>query len=348
MIGPISQRSITLFEKNVCLYNMVLLEVDGISKKGDKDFVLQNISFTQSKLQKIAIAGETGSGKSSLMKIISGSGEPDAGEVRFEGKKVPDMREKLLPGHKGIAYLTQYFELQKFLTVGQILSYANTLPETDAQRLYEVCRISHLLNRRTDQLSGGEKQRTALARLLTTSPRLLLLDEPFSNLDMVHKNILKSVIHDIGEQLSITCILVSHDPLDTLSWADEIIVMKGGEIIQKGTPAHIYSQPVNEYVAGLFGSYNLINTIENSGFSTLVASGTSKNNLFLRPEDITLSKEGTGDYIGEVMKSSFFGSYYNVQIAVSGVNLLARTANSHFKKGDLVNVSFDVDNRWFL
>lgn len=327
---------------------MIILEVDGISKKGEREFVLNNISFTQNKLQKIAIAGETGSGKSSLMKIIAGSGEPDAGEVRFEGKKVPDMREKLLPGHKGIAYLTQYFELQKFLTVGQILSYANTLPEAEAQTLYEVCRISHLLGRSTDQLSGGEKQRTALARLLTTSPRLLLLDEPFSNLDMVHKNILKSVIHDIGAQLSISCILVSHDPLDTLSWADEIVVMKAGEIVQKGTPLQVYRQPVNEYVAGLFGSYNLIGAEAIAGFANIAGNWANGQAFFFRPEDVLLSDNDTNGVIAQVLDVSFFGSYYDIKVAVGNANILARSAGNHFQKGDIVGVSFNKEKIWHL
>lgn len=325
----------------------MIVEVDGISKKGGQGFVLNNVSFTQQRLQKIAIAGETGSGKSSLMKIIAGSGEPDAGEVRFEGKRVPDMREKLLPGHKGIAYLTQYFELQKFLTVGQILNYANILPEVDAQALYDICRISHLLDRRTDQLSGGEKQRTALARLLTTSPRLLLLDEPFSNLDMVHKNILKSVIRDVGEQLGITCILVSHDPLDTLSWADEIVVMRAGEIVQKGTPEQVYSQPVNEYVAGLFGSYNLISNAALLGQNITATSLTDKA-LFFRPEDVRISDNDAGGLLGEVTETLFFGSYYDVRVAVEGTHVLARANDGRFQKGDIVNLSVAVEKKWYL
>jgi iron(III) transport system ATP-binding protein len=95
--------------------------------------------------------------------------------------------------------------------------------------------------------------------LLIKSPEMLILDEPFSNLDPIHTDILKAVLEDITERLQITCMLTSHDPHDTLSWADEIIVMKEGKIIQQGTPETIYQQPVNEYVAGMFGRYNLLN-----------------------------------------------------------------------------------------
>ncbi len=326
----------------------MFLNVFDISKKNENGFVLKDISFSQDKFKKIAIAGETGSGKSSLLKIIAGSGEPDAGEVYFEEHRVPSMSEKLLPGHPGIAYLTQYFELQKFLTVKQILSYANKLPEEEAETLYKVCQIDHLLDRKTDQLSGGEKQRTALARLLTTSPRLLLLDEPFSNLDMIHKNILKSVINDLGNKLGITCILVSHDPLDSLSWADEILVMKDGQIVQQGTPKQIYLQPINEYVAGLFGKYNIISPSQFQSAASLRKINPKEKKIFIRPENLKLKTEGDAANKGEIMAIHFYGSYYELEILVGGNMVTAKTFNLVFKKGDKVNISISKDDIWYL
>ena len=237
---------------------MALLTVSGITKKEKENYTVKNISFAQQPLQKIAIAGETGSGKTTLLKMIAGLVQPDAGEILFEQERVVGPYEKLLPGHPRIAYLSQYFELRNNYRVEEELECKNLLSDEEANDLYAICRIQHLLKRKTDQLSGGEKQRIALARLLTTSPGLLLLDEPFSNLDTVHKRIIKSVIHDIGEKLKITCILVSHDALDILSWAETILVMKDGLVIQQDAPEQVYKQPVNEYCAGLFGDYNLI------------------------------------------------------------------------------------------
>jgi ABC-type sulfate/molybdate transport systems ATPase subunit len=124
---------------------------------------------------------------------------------------------------------------------------ANQLSDEEAAVISEVCRINHLLQRWTHQFRAGEKQRIALARLLVSAPRLLLLDEPFSNLDAIHKNILKSVIHAIADDLKLTCLLVSHDPADVLSWADEILVLQDGALIQQGTPEDVYKQPVSEY-----------------------------------------------------------------------------------------------------
>ncbi len=213
---------------------MAVLTVSGLSKSERGKRIVNDINFTQQISQKIAIAGETGSGKTTLLKMIAGLIQPDTGEIQFENKRVVGPYEKLIPGHPAIAYLSQHFELRNNYSVEEELEAVNKLTGEEADNLYRICRIEHLLKRRTDQLSGGERQRIVLARLLTTSPRLLLLDEPFSNLDAVHRNIIKSVIHDISEELKITCILVSHDALDILSWSDTILVMKDGRLIQQG------------------------------------------------------------------------------------------------------------------
>ena len=220
---------------------------------------LPHIDFVQRKGSHLAVAGETGSGKSTLLKIIAGLTTPAAGTVFFQGVRVPGPLERLIPGEPGIAYLSQYFELWHHYKVEEVLAYSNDLSQEEADGLYRLCHIDHLLMRRTDQLSGGERQRIALARLLVHPPRLLLLDEPFSNLDMIHKRLLKKVIRDITERYDITCILVSHDPYDTLSWADELLILREGRIHQQGSPREVYSRPVDEYAAGLLGEYSLAN-----------------------------------------------------------------------------------------
>ncbi|WP_431210870.1 ABC transporter ATP-binding protein [Puia sp. P3] len=277
------------------------------------------ISFVQKKGQNLAIAGETGSGKSTLLKIIGGLAEPSAGVVLFEGERVLAPRERLVPGQPGIAYLSQHFELWHNYRVEEILSYANDMSSDESAELYAICHIDHLLGRRTDALSGGERQRIALARLLVKPPRLLLLDEPFSNLDMIHKDTLKRVIRNIGEQLGITCILVSHDPLDLMAWADEVLVLRNGGVEQQGPPERIYRQPINEYVAGLFGKYNLI------------------GKTFVRPEDIDIVEEGSLE--GVVEGVIFQGSYYDVEVRLKNSRVVLRTTNVGIRKGDSVRIA---------
>ena len=327
---------------------MDFLKVSGIHKQIDRGFSLSNIDFRQQASQKIAIAGETGSGKSTLLKIIAGLEQPDAGMVIFEGKRVRGPLEELVPGHPRIAYLSQHFELRTNYRVEEVLEYANKLTEQEAYTLYKVCRIDHLLKRRTDQLSGGEKQRIALARLLTTRPGLLLLDEPFSNLDMIHKSILKSVIRDIGEELNISCIMVSHDPLDTLSWADEILIMKDGKILQQGTPEELYHRPVNIYAAALLGNYNLISSAKAVYLTEQAGKPVPGKKLMLRPEQFRISKVPNAHLKGEISHMGFLGAYYELQVVSGDDTLLVRTTESDFQAGDTVYLSVPQVALWWL
>jgi ABC-type sugar transport system ATPase subunit len=320
---------------------MDFLQVTGLNKQDREEQVLTDVNFTQEKFQKLAIAGETGSGKSTLMKCVAGLVQPDAGKIYFENTRVVGPLFRLIPGHPGIAFLSQQYELRNNYRVEEILQYANNLPAEDANYLYETCEISHLMKRLTSQLSGGEKQRIALTRLLISSPRLLLLDEPYSNLDMIHKNTLKSVIRVIGEKLRITCILVSHDPMDTLSWADEIMVMKDGRIIQKGSPANIYRQPVNEYVAGLFGKYNLVSPAQFG----LQANGKK---IFLRPDNFSITSEQPGTFTGTAEQVSFMGPYTEIELNIMNQRITVRTDHHGISTGDRVSVGITGDQSWQL
>jgi ABC-type sugar transport system ATPase subunit len=305
---------------------MVLLQVSGIHKKNDRGFELKDVSFSQQWYQQIAIAGETGSGKSTLLKIIAGLAQQDAGEVIYDGKKVPGPNDQLIPGHPKIAYLSQLFELPHYLRVEQVLEYANKLTQRSAEQLFEICRITHLLKRRTDQLSGGEQQRIAIARLLIGSPGLLLLDEPYSNTDMIHKQLLKAIIEDIAEQLKISIIMVSHDPVDALSWADQILLMRDGRIIQHGMPKEVYRHPVDNYAAGLLGKYNVWE--DKNGVQRIV-----------RPEDLVLSRKHISDVKGTVQNIIFCGSYYDVEVYTDTRMFTSRMMNLTIEEGDIVTVS---------
>ena len=301
---------------------MTFLSVSNITKMGANSRILNNISFTQKRHQKIALVGETGSGKSTLLKIIAGLAQADLGEVFFEQTKVEGPLTKLVPGCPGISYLSQHFQLPHSLRVEQVLRYANTLEDPTA--LYQVCRIHHLLDRRTDELSGGERQRIALAMALITAPTLLLLDEPFSNLDTTHKRIIKDVIHDIGHTLRITCIMVSHDPTDILSWADVIVVLRDGMLLQKDAPQNIYRHPLDEYVAALFGSHVVLEAAHYRKLASDSAMANAKKKLILRPEDFRISSTKTKGIRGKVSHVSYYGSHYEIHVALPEFDVIAR------------------------
>lgn len=303
---------------------MALLQVKHILKKIESNVIVGDISFKQNELQKIAIAGESGAGKTTLLKIISGYEQPTSGTILFNNEKVIGPEEKLLPGHKEIGYLSQHYELLNNYRVEELIWFENKLSEEEATQLFEICRINHLLKRRTDELSGGEKQRIALCMLLVKQPELLLLDEPFSNLDLINTSILKDVLEDITQRLHITCLLTSHEPHDTLSWADEILVMQHGVIVQQGTPEEIYYKPVNEYVAGMFGKYNLLKP----HIAVLFGIESNGNDVMTRPEHFQLSKTGSG-VNGIINKISFWGSFYEAEVLVEDAKIVVRTSNKH-------------------
>jgi len=301
---------------------MALLVVVGAGKKEKENYTVKDINFSQQPLEKIAIAGETGSGKTTLLKMIGGLAQLDEGNIYYDGKRVLGPFERLLPGHPQIAYLSQHFELRNNYRVEEELESKNLLTQEAANNIYRICRIEHLLKRKTDQLSGGERQRIVLARLLTTSPKLLLLDEPFSNLDAIHKNLIKAVLLDIGNQLNISCILVSHDAADTLSWADTIYVLNDGMIVQQGTPQKIYNEPIDEYCAGLFGEYNLLNAANAKLF---FPNAADKEQLIVRPEQFSITPDNNNAVKGIVQAVYFFGSYFVVDVLVNGKLLRVRT-----------------------
>jgi len=316
---------------------MDLVTVTDISLVEQGTTIVAPISFVQRRGQKLALAGASGAGKSTLLQLVAGLAQPATGEVRIAGERVRRPHEALIPGHPGVAYLSQKSDLPRSLRVEQVLRYASRRPAAEAQALYELCRIAHLLPRRTDQLSGGEQQRVALARLLLGAPRLLLLDEPFSNLDRANKRIMQAIIEEVGTRLGITCLLVSHDATDVLPWADEILVLRRGELVQRGTPQALYYQPADEYVAALFGDYNLLRGTDARQLATApLATGAA---LLVRPEQLLLSATGGPGLPGIVRAVRFLGSYYEVEIQLPESVVRARATAAAFAPGDTVQVS---------
>ncbi|TDW96403.1 ABC transporter ATP-binding protein [Dinghuibacter silviterrae] len=311
---------------------MKFLTVTDIRKTEGSLTVVQDVRFSQQEHERLAIVGESGSGKSTLLKMIAGYTQPDAGQVLFLDKRVLGPDEQLIMGHPGIAYLSQHFELRNNYRVEEVLAYANQLPDEAAQKIFDICRITPFLKRKTHQVSGGEKQRIALARLLVGAPRLLLLDEPYSNLDLIHKGILKTVVQDIGEQLGLTVLLVSHDPMDTLPWADRILVMRGGVIVQTGTPEEVYRCPANEYVGGLFGDYNLIPD----------ADGRRR---FLRPADLQINGQGIP---GTVTRVAYLGDSFDVTVSTGSGPLTVNTRETGVSAGDKVYLAPAPGEAWYL
>ncbi len=298
---------------------MSLIRVKGIGKNSERGPILQGVELEQEEGERLVITGVSGSGKTTLMKIIAGLIQADEGEVWIGEEKLKGPLEQLMPGHPGLVYLSQHFELPNNYRVEELLDFDDRLPPGEAEQLYRLCRIDHLLQRITQSLSGGEKQRVALARLLIKAPRILLIDEPFSNLDQLHKQLLRSVIDDLESRLGLTILLVSHDPLDILPWAHRVVVLRDGQVVQTGTTEDIYYHPADPYVAALLGSFNQL-TPELAELFWIPSNGRE---VIIRPEQLRVQTSSPG--IGGVVTAAcFLGAGYELQVRVGETSLRVR------------------------
>jgi ABC-type Fe3+/spermidine/putrescine transport system ATPase subunit len=240
-----------------------MLEVLNINFSYLKEITISNCNFTLQKGKTLAVIGESGCGKSTLLKLVYGLYDLDSGEINWNGISVLGPKFNLIPGMDTMKYLAQDFDLMPFISVaenvGKYLSNIN--PETKNARineLLEIVEMQEFASVKAKYLSGGQMQRVAIARVLALEPELLLLDEPFSHIDNFRKNSLRRKLFAYLKQKEITCIVATHDSTDVLSFADEVLVMKAGNVVEEGTPDSIYKCPKNLYVASLFDDVNEI------------------------------------------------------------------------------------------
>ncbi|MBU6158665.1 MAG: ABC transporter ATP-binding protein [Bacteroidetes bacterium] len=273
---------------------MLPLKAEGLCLRRNDQMLFDHFSFDTGNYRRIAMMGSTGSGKTTLLKMLAGFIQPDAGKIWVGDSRVLGPNEKLIAGHSLIGYLSQHYELRNNYFVWELLEMSNKVGAERSREVIACCVVGHLLERRTDALSGGERQRVALARILLADPKWLLLDEPFSNLDLHQKRSIMQMLNEIETKLSVSFILVSHDAADLLGWADHLVVMEKGTVLQAGKPSHLYYHPINENVAGLLGDYNLLNApiamqLTQSDFD--IAAGQK---IMFRPEHLSISANESG------------------------------------------------------
>jgi len=274
--------------------------------------------------------------------------EPTTGSVLFNGDRILMPSEQLIPGHPKIAFLSQHFELRNNYRVEELLEMANKMEPARARYMYEICRIQHLLSRKTNQISGGEKQRIVLAQLLTTEPSLLLLDEPFSNLDKIHKQIMQDVISDIATHFDTTCVLVSHDAADLLPWANRMLLIKEGAIIRDDHPSTIFYTPQNEYEAELLGACNCISVGIFPIIKYLIPEANDNQQLFVRPSQLCLIKPSGNGFEGTIVGVAFCGSHYLITLQINELTLQVASLDANYTVGDRYEVCLKENAKYFL
>jgi iron(III) transport system ATP-binding protein len=318
-----------------------LIEVENVSAIIDGQSVLQHVSFRISNGERVVIMGETGSGKSSLLKLIAGIEMCETGSIFVNGKKIKGPQDQLIPGNPGICYMNQHAALRNNYKVKEILDHHRIMDKQDAQELYEICGISHLLERWSDDVSGGEKQRVLLASLLVTEPKILLLDEPFSNLDQINKSIIQEVLHTFISKFKMSVLLATHDPSDLWQWGDKLAILQNGNLIAYHTPKHIYHSPDSDYVAGLLGEFQVVP--ENHILHQLIPREKAKR---VRSSQFYCSIHSIRDNSirGRVEGVYFFGSYQILHVEIDQFVLKISSAiDPMIKEGDMVFINWAGD-----
>jgi ABC-type Fe3+/spermidine/putrescine transport system ATPase subunit len=238
-----------------------MFAIEGVSKSYDGISIVKNVSLYCEKGSFNTLIGPSGAGKTTLLKLMAGLLPPDHGTLKLGGEVLEPQVDKLVPGYEEIQIVHQDYQLKANMSVRENLNYAllGYDPEYKQQRveqLIELCRLDTLVDREPYQLSGGQKQRVAIARALATEPEVILMDEPFSNLDPITKNELLQESREIAHKSDTTIILVTHDTRDALEAADQLHVLIDGSIQQQGTPVYVYSNPKTPQIANLIGYMN--------------------------------------------------------------------------------------------
>jgi multiple sugar transport system ATP-binding protein len=319
-----------------------IISVHNVSKQydGQNVFGIRNISFEIQQGQIVAIIGESGSGKSTLLKSIYGLLKIDSGDVLFNGKRVLGPDEQLIPGHKEMKMVTQDFSLNIYAKVYD--NIASALSNTDVKskqektvQMMQHLHIEHLSGKKITQLSGGEQQRVAIAKALVSDTRMLLLDEPFSQVDALLKNQLRADIKRIVAETGLTVIIVSHDPTDGLFLADNLLLIKDGKLLQQGKPADIYNHPEHVYTAQILGNAVVLNKDQAEKLG-LQISGTQ---AVFYPEWVDL-KGSWNSRRFEVKDVYYMGFYEELLLERNGVNIRAVQLNrGEHKKNDHVQAN---------
>ena len=239
-----------------------MLKVNNISFAYDIEKpVLQDINFSLQKGEHLCVMGESGSGKSTLLKAVYGLLDMNKGSLFWNENPILGPAYHLIPGMKYFKYVAQDFELMPFTSVSENISnfLSRFHPEESQKRtqeLLEVIEMTAFAQEKVKTLSGGQKQRVAIARALAKEPELLLLDEPFSQIDNLKKNALRRLLFSYLKEKKISCIVATHDSDDALSFADKMIVIQNNKIVASGSPQEIYNNPQSYYVASFFDDAN--------------------------------------------------------------------------------------------
>ncbi len=333
------------------------IRLENIAKSFGKLTVLDEVELTIYESEFITLLGPSGCGKTTMLRIIGGFERPDSGRVIFNGRDITE----LPPNRRPINTVFQKYSLFSHMNVEENIAFGLRIAGKDEG--YIRSKINYALklvnlegSEKYDvtKLSGGQQQRIAIARAIVNEPKILLLDEPLSALDLKLRRNMRSELVRINRETGITFVFVTHDQEEALSMSDRIVVMNQGYIQQIGTPEQVYNEPENAFVADFIGDSNIIDGImvrdklvkifgrehacEDTGFPP-----ECPVDVQIRPEDITLGEPSEDSFNGIVKKVVFWGMSYDIIVEADGFEWLVQSIHGR-EVGEEVSITFDPYN----
>ncbi len=346
-----------------------VLELDNIQKTYDDTPVIHNLSLTVNNGELLTLLGPSGCGKTTTLRLIAGLEHPDAGDIRLDGTSVTGHRYTA-PENRDVGVVFQDFALFPHLTARENIAFGiQAWSDTDRAK-----RVDTLLNlvglddhdhKQPDELSGGQQQRVALARSLAPNPSILLLDEPFSNLDVDLRVEMREEVRDILKEAGVTAVSVTHDQEEAMSISDRVAVMSNGKIKQVGTPEEVFQQPESRFVAGFLGHASFVSGRVKADCVETGVGCISLNriqgltddyqgstiDIMVRPDDIRARPATPADANGEIIHRRYLGPtvLYRVEIDTGDVVGCMHNHADKVSLDDPVHVRLDADHElaWF-
>ena len=310
----------------------MFLELINLTKLFDKENGVRNINISVKEGEFVTILGPSGCGKTTTLNLIGGFLEADSGEILLEGEDIIN----LPPERRPVSTVFQSYALFPHMNVIENVSYGIRFYRKEkkktalkiAEEYVDIVGLTGYENSKVGNLSGGQQQRVALARAMATNPKILLLDEPLSNLDAGLRIKMREELKDLQKRLNMTMIFVTHDQGEALSLSDKIVVMDKGNVVQIGSPMEVYFSPANEYIASFIGKSNLIDI--------------DGKKYMVRPEDIEILGKTAGEYI--IKEKVFMGQFteYKVHKGDESIEVnLSGKENAEFRIGDRVDLKLN-------
>ena len=326
---------------------MPYLQASDITKRFNGTTALAGVDLTVEQGESLALLGPSGCGKTTLLRILAGLEVPDQGSITVADSALTDPTTFVPPERRRIGMVFQDWALFPHLTVARNVAFGLDKAEISRGRVAETLELvglSHLADRYPDELSGGQAQRVALARALAPRPRVLLFDEPFSNLDTGLRTRVRADVAALMREVGMTSVFVTHDQEESFVVGDRVAVMREGRIVQVGRPADVYQYPASPWVANFLGAANVLNGVATNGHASTVVGKVPLADpvrgpcqVVIRPEHLIV---GRGNQ-GMISSVEFYGHDTSYELAVNGTKLLARViAAPHYVPGDRVSVAY--------